>query len=60
MLSVILGDAVSVTSTVNLLFGSKFMSPSTGIVMNNQVWTGFLGVKLLFGTCHMRPLILDS
>jgi len=31
------GDAVSVTSTVNLLFGSKFMSPSTGIIMNNQM-----------------------
>ena len=31
------GDAVAVTSTVNLLFGSKFRSPSTGIVMNNQV-----------------------
>jgi len=31
------GDAVSVTSTVNLLFGSKFMSPSTGILLNNQM-----------------------
>jgi len=31
------GDAVSVTSTVNLLFGSKFMSPSTGIILNNQM-----------------------
>ena len=33
----ILGDAVSVTSTVNLLYGSKFMSPSTGILLNNQM-----------------------
>lgn len=31
------GDAVSVTSTVNLLYGSKFMSPRTGIVLNNQM-----------------------
>ena len=31
------GDAVSVTSTVNLLYGSKFMSPSTGIILNNQM-----------------------
>lgn len=31
------GDAVSVTSTVNLLYGSKFMSPSTGILLNNQM-----------------------
>eukprot|EP00092_Neocalanus_flemingeri_P032572 GFUD01035427.1.p1 GENE.GFUD01035427.1~~GFUD01035427.1.p1 ORF type:complete len:627 (+),score=232.88 GFUD01035427.1:244-2124(+) len=31
------GDAVSVTSTINLLYGSKFMSPSTGIILNNQM-----------------------
>ena len=31
------GDAVSVTSTVNLLYGSKYMSPSTGIILNNQM-----------------------
>ena len=31
------GDAVAVTSTVNLYFGSKFRSRSTGIIMNNQV-----------------------
>jgi len=27
---------VSVTSTVNLLFGSKYLAPKTGIIMNNQ------------------------
>ena len=31
------GNAVSVTSTVNWGFGAKFMSPSTGIVMNNEM-----------------------
>ena len=32
-----LGNAVSVTSTVNWGFGAKFMSASTGIVMNNEM-----------------------
>ena len=31
------GDAVAVTSTVNLFFGCKFMSPSTGVIMNNDM-----------------------
>ena len=31
------GDAVSVSASVNLLWGCKFMTPSTGIVMNNQM-----------------------
>jgi len=31
------GEAVSVTSTINLQYGSKFMSPSTGIILNNQM-----------------------
>ncbi|XP_039292524.1 scoloptoxin SSD14 [Nilaparvata lugens] len=31
------GDAVSVTSTVNLLFGGKFVSKSTGILLNNEM-----------------------
>ncbi|KAE9608039.1 putative aminoacyltransferase, Glutathione hydrolase [Lupinus albus] len=30
-------NAVSMTSTVNAYFGSKFLSPSTGIVLNNQM-----------------------
>ena len=31
------GDAVSVTASVNLIWGCKFMSPSTGIILNNQM-----------------------
>ena len=31
------GDAVSVTASINLIWGCKFMSPSTGIIMNNQM-----------------------
>ncbi|XP_017785539.1 PREDICTED: gamma-glutamyltranspeptidase 1-like [Nicrophorus vespilloides] len=31
------GDAVSVTSTINLSFGSMFASESTGIILNNEM-----------------------
>ncbi|KAI5694757.1 hypothetical protein M8J75_004792 [Diaphorina citri] len=31
------GDAVVATSTVNLVFGSRFVSPSTGILVNDQM-----------------------
>jgi len=31
------GDAVAVTSTVNLLFGSQFASLSTGIILNDEM-----------------------
>lgn len=30
------GLAISLTSTVNLLFGSRLMVPETGVIMNNQ------------------------
>ncbi|XP_023023426.1 scoloptoxin SSD14 [Leptinotarsa decemlineata] len=31
------GDAVSVTSTINYVFGAKFASNSTGIILNDQM-----------------------
>ena len=31
------GDAVAVTSTINTIFGSQVLSPSTGIFLNNQM-----------------------
>ena len=31
------GLAISLTTTINLLFGSKLMVPSTGIIMNNEM-----------------------
>uniref|UniRef100_A0A8P4GJL1 Gamma-glutamyltransferase 5 n=1 Tax=Dicentrarchus labrax TaxID=13489 RepID=A0A8P4GJL1_DICLA len=31
------GSAVSVTSTINYVFGSRILSPSTGVILNNQL-----------------------
>ena len=60
------GNAVALTSTVNTEFGSKFLSPSTGILMNNQMDDfSSPGVPNFFGLApsesnyirpHKRPL----
>lgn len=31
------GDACSMTSTINLLFGAKLIDPKTGIFLNNEM-----------------------
>jgi gamma-glutamyltranspeptidase/glutathione hydrolase len=31
------GLAISITTTVNLLFGSQLMVPETGVIMNNEM-----------------------
>ncbi|XP_035511158.1 glutathione hydrolase 5 proenzyme-like [Morone saxatilis] len=31
------GSAVSVTSSINYVFGSRILSPSTGVILNNQL-----------------------
>ncbi len=31
------GEAVALTSTINMIFGSKIMNNSTGIILNNQM-----------------------
>ena len=31
------GMAISLTSTINLLFGSQLLVPETGIIMNNEM-----------------------
>ncbi|XP_030215418.1 gamma-glutamyltransferase 5a isoform X2 [Gadus morhua] len=36
------GTAVAATSSINLIFGSKVYSPSTGVILNNQL-TDFCG-----------------
>lgn len=38
-LSVVDGDdgAVALTSTVNLLFGARFMDPVTGVILNDEM-----------------------
>ncbi|KAM8885765.1 gamma-glutamyltransferase 5a isoform 1-T1 [Spinachia spinachia] len=58
------GSAVSVTSTINHIFGSKVMSPRTGVVLNNQL-SDFCGrEKSIFPgqqpPSSMAPTVLRS
>lgn len=53
------GMAVSLTTTVNLLFGSQLIVPETGVIMNNEM----NGMLLLHGTClatHTNPNPLQT
>ncbi|XP_056275149.1 gamma-glutamyltransferase 5a [Pseudoliparis swirei] len=58
------GSAVSVTSTINHIFGSKIMSPRTGVILNNQL-SDFCGREdSIFPGQHppssMTPAVLKS
>jgi hypothetical protein len=44
------GLAISMTSTINLIFGSQVMIPETGIIMNNE----------MNGVCPSSPLITPT
>uniref|UniRef100_A0A668UX22 Gamma-glutamyltransferase 5a n=1 Tax=Oreochromis aureus TaxID=47969 RepID=A0A668UX22_OREAU len=58
------GSAVSVTSSINDEFGSKILSPSTGIILNNQL-SDFCGRANSFSPgerppSNMAPSVLKS
>ncbi|KAM7018199.1 gamma-glutamyltransferase 5a isoform 2-T2 [Tautogolabrus adspersus] len=58
------GSAVSVTSTINHIFGSKIFSPRTGVILNNQL-SDFCGrVDNIFPgeqpPSSMAPAVLKS
>ncbi|XP_061585805.1 gamma-glutamyltransferase 5a [Cololabis saira] len=58
------GSAVSVTSTINHLFGSKVFSPRTGVILNNEL-SDFCGKfdRIISGErppSSMTPAVLKS
>uniref|UniRef100_A0A8P4KEF1 Gamma-glutamyltransferase 5 n=1 Tax=Dicentrarchus labrax TaxID=13489 RepID=A0A8P4KEF1_DICLA len=58
------GSAVSVTSTINYVFGSRILSPSTGVILNNQLADFCQRFVLLFSgeqpPSSMAPIVLKS
>lgn len=55
------GMIVSLTSSVNLEFGSKLLDPVTGIIFNNQIDDFFIpGVDNTFGLAEMPMNILEG
>ncbi|XP_075308124.1 glutathione hydrolase 5 proenzyme-like [Odontesthes bonariensis] len=58
------GSAASVTSTINRVFGSMFVSPSTGVILNNQLLDFCGRVERIFPgerpPSSMSPAVLRS
>ncbi|XP_054906901.1 gamma-glutamyltransferase 5a [Poeciliopsis prolifica] len=58
------GSAVAATSTINRIFGSQVYSPSTGILLNNELWDFCKRVENVFPgerpPSSMAPVVLKS
>ncbi|XP_049907018.1 gamma-glutamyltransferase 5a isoform X2 [Epinephelus moara] len=58
------GSAVSVTSTINHIFGSRVVSPRTGVILNNQLYDFCGRVDNIFPgeqpPSSMAPAVLKS
>lgn len=58
------GSAVSVTSSINHIFGSKVFSPSTGVILNNQLYDFCGRADMVFPgeqpPSSMSPAVLKS